>query len=146
MLEGADGPQIMEVNSSPGLEGIEKCTQLDIVGAITDYIAAQVDFPGIDIRQRLTVSCGYGNSDIVIPAESNLVGKSITESGLLVQDFNVLDISRGNKVAPNPKGSRILEPDDKLLCFGKLEAMRSLVPASTRCKRKPKIQQLKDDS
>lgn len=30
MLEGQSGPQIMEVNSSPGLEGIEKCTQLDI--------------------------------------------------------------------------------------------------------------------
>ncbi|MEM6329794.1 MAG: RimK family alpha-L-glutamate ligase, partial [Planctomycetota bacterium] len=29
MLEGKDGPQIMEVNSSPGLEGIERCTQLD---------------------------------------------------------------------------------------------------------------------
>ncbi|MEZ6123909.1 MAG: hypothetical protein R3C49_12120 [Planctomycetaceae bacterium] len=35
MLEGDDGPQVMEVNSSPGLEGIEACTQLDIAGAIT---------------------------------------------------------------------------------------------------------------
>ena len=146
MLEGADGPQIVEVNSSPGLEGIEKCTQLDIAGAITDYIAAQVDFPEIDIRQRLTVSRGYGISDIVIPAESNLVGKSITDSGLLQQDINILDISRGGKVIPNPKDSRLLEPGDKLLCFGKLESMRALVPASTRRKRKPKIKQLKDNS
>src|SRR5210317_1855940 len=56
MLESSSGPQIMEVNSSPGLEGIETCTQLDIAGAIIDYIAAQVDFPEIDIRQRLAVS------------------------------------------------------------------------------------------
>ena len=56
MLEANDGPQVMEVNSSPGLEGIEHCTQLDIAGAIVDYIAAQVDFPDIDLRQRLTVS------------------------------------------------------------------------------------------
>jgi ribosomal protein S6--L-glutamate ligase len=28
LLEGLDGPKIMEVNSSPGLEGIEGCTQL----------------------------------------------------------------------------------------------------------------------
>ncbi|WP_372864492.1 RimK family alpha-L-glutamate ligase, partial [Spongiibacter sp.] len=54
MLEGKDGPQIMEVNSSPGLEGIEKCTGLDIAGAVIEYIAAQVDFPEIDVRQRLT--------------------------------------------------------------------------------------------
>jgi ribosomal protein S6--L-glutamate ligase len=46
MLEGRDGPQVMEVNSSPGLEGIETCTELDIAGAVIDYIAAQVDFPG----------------------------------------------------------------------------------------------------
>jgi ribosomal protein S6--L-glutamate ligase len=64
MLEGNDGPQIMEVNSSPGLEGIETCTQLDIAGAIVDYIAAQVDFPEIDLRQRLTVSRGYGVAEL----------------------------------------------------------------------------------
>mgnify|MGYP003337922781 CR=1 FL=1 len=45
MLESAEGPQVMEVNSSPGLEGIETCTQLDIAGAIVYYISAQVDFP-----------------------------------------------------------------------------------------------------
>ncbi|MEQ9068880.1 MAG: RimK family alpha-L-glutamate ligase, partial [Gimesia chilikensis] len=53
MLEGKDGPQIMEVNSSPGLEGIEACTGLDIAGAVIDYISAAVDFPEIDVRQRL---------------------------------------------------------------------------------------------
>jgi ribosomal protein S6--L-glutamate ligase len=30
MLEGTDGPQIMEVNSSPGLEGIEGATRVDV--------------------------------------------------------------------------------------------------------------------
>ena len=29
----------MEVNSSPGLEGIEKATEKDIAGMIIDYIA-----------------------------------------------------------------------------------------------------------
>ena len=64
MLEGRNGPQIMEVNSSPGLEGIESCTDLDVAGAVIDYISAQVDFPEIDIRQRLTVSKGYGVTEI----------------------------------------------------------------------------------
>ena len=56
MLEGSDGPQIMEVNSSPGLEGIEGATGIDVAGAIIDYVEEQVLFPEIDIRQRLTVS------------------------------------------------------------------------------------------
>ena len=44
MLEGDDGPLVMEVNSSPGLQGIEQATKLDVAGAIIDYIANQVAF------------------------------------------------------------------------------------------------------
>lgn len=98
MLESDSGPQIMEVNSSPGLEGIEKCTGLDIAGAVVEYVAAQVDFPEIDIRQRLTVSKGYGVSEIYIPEGSDFVGLSITETGLREQDINVLTLYRGAKV------------------------------------------------
>jgi ribosomal protein S6--L-glutamate ligase len=58
MLESNDGPSVMEVNSSPGLEGIETATKLDVAGAIVDYIDNQVAFPDIDVRQRLTVSTG----------------------------------------------------------------------------------------
>lgn len=139
MLEGADGPQVMEVNSSPGLEGIEQATQLDIAGAIIDYLAAQVDFPEVDIRQRLTVSRGYGVTEIHIPAGSEYVGKTIDESGLPELDINVLTLYRGTTVIPNPRLKRHLEPGDRLLCFGKLEAMRSLIPAKTRRKRHPRV-------
>ncbi len=142
MLESDTGPQIMEVNSSPGLEGIESATQLDVAGAIVDYIAAQVDFPEIDIRQRLTVSRGYGVGEIYIPDGSRFVGKTINEVDLMEKDVNVLTLYRGNKVIPNPKGSRTLEPEDKLLCFGKLESMREMVPARTRRRRNPAIKEL----
>lgn len=144
MLEGKDGPQVMEINSSPGLEGIERCTQLDIAGAIIDYIAAQVDFPEVDLRQRLTVSRGYGVTEIHIPEGSEYVGSSISESGLKDRDLNALTLYRGNSVIPNPKSSRTLEAGDRLLCFGKLELMRDLVPAKTRRKRRPKVKDLPD--
>lgn len=144
MLEGKDGPQIMEVNSSPGLEGIERCTQLDIAGAIIDYIAAQVDFPEIDVRQRLTVSRGYGVTEIHVPDGSEFIGKSIVDSGLRERDLNVLTLYRGTSVIPNPKSTRVLESGDRLLCFGKLELMRDLIPKKTRRRRKPKVQDLPD--
>jgi len=142
MLEGADGPQIMEVNSSPGLEGIETCTHLDIAGAIVEYLAAQVDFPEIDIRQRLTVSRGYGIAEIHLPDGSTYVGKTITESGLRDGDINVLTLYRGTTVVPNPRSDRVLEPHDRLLCFGRLESMRSMIPKKTRKRRLPEIQLL----
>ena len=144
MLEGKDGPQIMEVNSSPGLEGIEKCTQLDIAGSIVDFIAAKIDFPEIDIRQRLTVSRGYGVTELHIPEGSQYVGKRIDESGFSEKDINVLTLTRGTIVTPNPKAQRVLEHGDRILCFGRLEMMRELVPIKVRKKREHEVQGLPD--
>ena len=39
MLQSERGPLVLEVNSSPGLEGIEKYTGKDIAGSIIDYVA-----------------------------------------------------------------------------------------------------------
>ncbi|MFO6466036.1 30S ribosomal protein S6--L-glutamate ligase [Jannaschia sp. KMU-145] len=38
MLRANHGPVVMEVNSSPGLEGVEKATGLDIAGKIIEFI------------------------------------------------------------------------------------------------------------
>jgi ribosomal protein S6--L-glutamate ligase len=38
MLQSKRGPMVLEVNSSPGLEGIEKATGVDIAGKIVEYI------------------------------------------------------------------------------------------------------------
>ncbi len=42
MLRSNRGPLVMEVNSSPGLEGIEGATQIDIAGKIIEYIEKNV--------------------------------------------------------------------------------------------------------
>jgi ribosomal protein S6--L-glutamate ligase len=43
MLQSDRGPLIIEVNSSPGLEGIESATQKDIAGEFIKYIEKHVD-------------------------------------------------------------------------------------------------------
>lgn len=144
LLESKEGPQIVEVNSSPGLEGIEGCTQLDIAGAIIDYISAQINFPEIDLRQRLTVSRGYGVAELYIPEGSNHIGKTIRDSGLREKDITVLTLHRDSKVIPNPKPQRELEAEDRLLCFGKLEFMQELIPVKTRKRRRTKVKDLPD--
>ena len=40
LIRSARGPLVLEVNASPGLEGIEKCTGADIAGRIIDHLAA----------------------------------------------------------------------------------------------------------
>jgi ribosomal protein S6--L-glutamate ligase len=139
MLEGDEGPLVMEVNSSPGLQGIETATGLDIAGAIVDYVANQVAFPELDVRQRLTVSSGYGVAEILVREGAEMIGKPLKDSGLRERDIQVLTLTRGTKVIPNPKGNRELEDDDRLLCFGRLESMRDLVPARRRRRARPKL-------
>ncbi|QEE61771.1 RimK family alpha-L-glutamate ligase [Salinibacterium sp. dk2585] len=132
MLEGADGPLVMEVNSSPGLQGIETATKLDVAGAIIDYISNEVAFPDIDVRQRLAVSTGYGVAELVVHAGADLVGKTLGESGLLERDITVLTLNRGTSVIPNPRSRQLLQAEDRLLCFGKTEEMRSMIPSRRR--------------
>jgi len=146
MLEGKDGPQIIEVNSSPGLQGIESATQLDIAGAIVDYIAAQVDFPEIDVRQRLTVSRGYGVAELHVPEGSEFVGRTVADSGLRDRDINVLTLHRGTTVIPNPRSERALQAGDRLLCFGKLESMRGMIPGRAQRKRRLKVLELPEEA
>lgn len=140
MLESDDGPLVMEVNSSPGLQGIEHATQLDVAGAIIDYIAGQVAFPEIDVRQRLSVSTGYGVAELLVHNNGDFVGRSLSESGLGERDITVLTVHRGASVIPNPKRSTVLEAGDRLLCFGKLEEMRSMIPERRR--RRTKVRRL----
>lgn len=42
ILQSNDGPMVLEVNSSPGLEGIETATGLDIAGGIVSHIERRV--------------------------------------------------------------------------------------------------------
>ena len=138
LLEGNHGPLVLEVNSSPGLEGIETATNLDVAGAIIDYIDNQVAFPEIDVRQRLSVSTGYGVAELVVNAGADIVGKKLSESGLEERDITVLTLHRGSNVIPNPRIKEKLQAGDRLLCFGKLEEMRSMIPARRKRSRKVK--------
>jgi len=128
MLEGKEGPVVMEVNSSPGLEGIEGATGVDVAGEIIQLIEEEVLFPEIDIRQRLTLQSGYGVMEIPILERSELAHKTIANSGLRDRDVIVLTIQRGSVSIPNPKYTREILPGDVLLCFGKTLTLRGLAP------------------
>ena len=128
MLEGKDGPQIMEVNSSPGLQGIEKATQMDVAGAIIEHLEDQVIFEEIDIRQRLTLARGYQIAEITVGGNhSELANKTLVETGLRARDILVLSINRNTLIIPNPEGDFKVLPGDLLLCYGKQIAMKSFL-------------------
>ena len=52
LLRSNHGPVLMEVNSSPGLEGIEKATGLDIAGRIVSFIESHAQSKKTKTRSR----------------------------------------------------------------------------------------------
>jgi ribosomal protein S6--L-glutamate ligase len=129
MLEASDGPKVIEVNSSPGLEGIEEATGVDVADAVIAHLEEQVLFPEVDVRQRLTLKSGYGVAEIAVDRDSSLAHARIGWSGLREREVAVLSIQRGSITIPNPGDDREILPGDTLLCFGKLLTMRAMIPA-----------------
>jgi ribosomal protein S6--L-glutamate ligase len=52
ILRSNHGPVVMEANSSPGLEGIEKATELDVAGKIIEFIEKQASRGNKIIRTK----------------------------------------------------------------------------------------------
>ncbi len=143
MLEGKDGPLVMEVNSTPGLQGIEEATGLDVAGAIIDHVVSNVDFPDLDVRQRLGEATGYGVAEIHVDADSSIDGVTLARARLHERDITVLVIENDFGVVPNPSSEWVLNAGDRLLCFGRLDEMRNLAPV--RRARRGRIRPLPDD-
>ncbi|UCD73883.1 MAG: 30S ribosomal protein S6--L-glutamate ligase [Phycisphaerales bacterium] len=136
ILESRDGPQVMEVNSSPGLEGIEAATGVDVAAAIIEYLEHQVFFPDIDLRQRLPLNAGYSVAEIPIADKSPLAGQTLADARLREQDIVVLSINRHGVAFPNPTGEQQILGGDILLCYGRMLALKSLIPPKRPRRRK----------
>lgn len=128
MLRSKEGPRVLEVNSSPGLEGIEGATGIDVADHIVRHIEEQVNFPDIDIRQRLTLKQGYGVVEFPVGPQSELANKRIRDCNLKDREMLVLSILRGSQVVSSPAGDNMILPGDILLCYGKLLTLRTLIP------------------
>ena len=51
LMESNEGPMVMEVNSSPGLEGIQKATGVDVAAAIIAQIERDLRTANAKVRQ-----------------------------------------------------------------------------------------------
>lgn len=135
MLESDDGPQVMEINSSPGLEGIEKATGVDVAGHIIGHIEEHFLLPEVDLKQRLTLDKGYGVAEFDLTEKSELIDQTLEELGLGARDVTVLSIQRGSVVIPNPGGTQMLRRGDRIVCYGKQLTLKALIPRDERGRR-----------
>lgn len=73
-------------------------------------------------------------------AGADQVGRRLGDLNLWDRDITVLTLHRGVSVIPNPREHVVLEAEDRLLCFGKLEEMRGMIPERRR--RRAKVRRL----
>ncbi len=128
ILESNEGPKIMEVNSSPGLEGIEAATGVDVAGEIIQYLEEQVEFPDVDIREKLSVSKGFKVVEFTISKNSELAKQTLETASLKEKGIQVLTVVRNGLTIPNPTDLFEILAGDTLLCFGKALALKALMP------------------
>lgn len=127
MLEGEAGPVVLEVNSSPGLEGIETTTGIDVAGSMVVALEEAVRTPLVDARDHLAIEPGHGLVAIPVPSGSPLAGRTIALGPLADRDVRVLRLERGGRTIPNPRLDLVLETGDVLIAHGRLDSLRPFV-------------------
>jgi len=130
MLETREGPAVMEVNSSPGLEGIEKASGIDVAAEIISFLEERARFSEVSLEQMLRFKSGYAVVSAQVAADSTLAGKTLREADLTSRDIFVLGIERGSVRYNFPHANSRIEPGDTLVCYGKLILLRELLPPS----------------
>jgi ribosomal protein S6--L-glutamate ligase len=128
MLETANGPAIMEVNSSPGLEGIEAATGVDVAGEVIAFIEERARFSDVSLEQMLRFKQGYSVVSARVAPESPLAGNTLRAADLTSRDVFVLGIERGSLRYNFPHADVRIEAGDTLVCYGKLSVLRRLLP------------------
>ena len=123
LLEGNDGPLVLEVNSSPGLEGIEKASGVNVAGAIIDYVIAESDFSEVNVDQLLKTIPGQGVLSVHLRNHPHLIGSPISE--IFKGEIPVFALSRAGDLIWNPEPGMQLRFGDSLICYGVLEQLRA---------------------
>ena len=62
LLEGLDGPLVLEINSSPGLEGIERASKVNVAREIIEFIIEDSFAAEVDLEQNKQVIQKYNGS------------------------------------------------------------------------------------
>ena len=123
LLEGNDGPLVLEVNSSPGLEGIEKARGVNVAGKIIDYVISESDFNEVNVDQLLKTIPGQGVLSVHLKNHPHLIGSPISE--IFKGEIPVFALSRAGDLIWNPEASMQLRFGDSIICYGDLEQLRA---------------------
>jgi ribosomal protein S6--L-glutamate ligase len=127
LLESARGPLLLEVNSSPGLEGIEKATGINVAGHIMAHVVETHAFTPIDLNQLLSNKEGYGTLSLKVRRYPELVGRRLGDLMTNDDDGAIAAIGRAGAHIWNPSSDIVLREADELIFYGALDVLHQRI-------------------
>ncbi len=79
------------------------------------------------VEEILHIAQGYGIAEVLIKETCHDLGKKLTDSSFRDNDILILAIEGKNGVIPTPHASDIIELNDILICYGKLENIKKIL-------------------
>ncbi|DAC64077.1 MAG TPA: RimK family alpha-L-glutamate ligase [Candidatus Poseidoniales archaeon] len=127
LLESARGPLLLEVNSSPGLEGIEKATGINVAGHIMSHVVESHAFTPIDLNQLLSNKEGYGTLSLKVRKYPELIGRAVGDLMTQDDDGSVAAIARAGAHIWNPSPEITLREADEIIFYGELDVLHQRI-------------------
>ncbi len=148
LLEGSNGPLVLEVNSSPGLEGIEKASGVNVAAKIIEFIMDDHDFADIDMAQLMRTQPGQGALSLHLRNHLPLIGKMIEEvfPSTIKETVPVFALSRDKKLVWNPDPHTQLRYDDVVIFYGQTKMLRAALKTVTNNLQSARKSDSKDHS
>jgi ribosomal protein S6--L-glutamate ligase len=127
LLESSRGPLLLEVNSSPGLEGIEKATGVNVAGHIMAHVVENHAFTPIDLNQLLSNKEGHGTLSLKVRRYPELVGRRLGDLMTFDDDGTIAAIGRAGTHIWNPPSDLVLREADELIFYGEIEVLQQRI-------------------
>ena len=123
LLEGRNGPILLEVNSSPGLEGIERASKINVAGRIIDMISQRHRIQSTNLQEVIRHHSGHGALTIRIKDWPEFIGRRIKD--VRMEDSRAITVLRGKDHIWSPDENLVLQPNDELVLYGEIVSIRA---------------------
>lgn len=124
LLESSGGPLVLEINSSPGLEGIEMASGINVAAKVIEFLEKDAHFASVSVDQLMRTVRGHGVLPLHLSSHPWLVGERIAD--LFPRASSpAFALSRDREMVWAPDSEMRLRYDDILICYGDLAQLRS---------------------
>lgn len=96
-------------------------------GKIRKYLSKENYIKEVPFEELFLTSAGYGVVRIDIQSSSPLLNRAISQTPLSQHRINILTLERNDTILHNPPADTRLDLDDRIVCFGDVKAMQSLI-------------------